>query len=364
MKTFNYKNALGLLLIVAALSTACDNEVGLLASIQLETKENSNKIFVGAAVNGIVERGGKYYAYSAQIASRSTTSGSDWSVLESSVFGEDYYCSGLAATSTTLYAAIRSNQGSATLKGIYSSTDGSSWSAVDPAFASANNIQALYAVNDEVFAVVMNSSTSYDLVHLNAGSFNQTIISAADGFISPGAFDSNDYWFTGGTKLYYGSIFTSLFSSVSGASTPNGKTMTSVVASSLPSTIFVSTADRLVYKYDGASWTVSSALSSTSTEKISSLAYLPTSSKVIAGMDTATGYYELDPTSLAAVYCTSLSALAPENYSANPLSDKPVVKFSLLGNKLFACVAAGNSKASALWRNDWDGAAWSGWTAE
>ncbi|MBL8967056.1 MAG: hypothetical protein JNG85_08605, partial [Spirochaetaceae bacterium] len=284
MNTAKLKTSLGLLLLAALiLSSACDNSLGFFSGIQTETVQSSNKIFVETATRDIVKLGGNYYAVTKGIYTRAAASGT-WSLVSNAAFGDNYRCVGIAVVGTDLYAAIRgSDVSGAAMKGVFVTTDGSSWNLVDSAFSTTKDIQTLYSATDRLYAVV-NESGSYNLYHLSGTFVDSGLASSATmatGVVKVGA----NYWTAQGDKV---------FNDSADAAAPSGSNFAGIATDG--TNVYVVTAGRNVYRYN-AGWSAPLALSATTTELPSGIAYVAdpaATPRLVVGLSgSSKGYYEV-----------------------------------------------------------------------
>lgn len=362
----------------ALIASSCDNSYGFISSVQQESLATQKSTFYKAAVNQLVAYSGDYYARLVGIYKRPAASAAskDWTLVDTiGSLGDAYTCRGLAATTAGLYAAILSRvDGTETPVGIYH-FDGTSWTL---AMSSATaDIQALYAANNEVFALVRTSYTSstahYAIRHLNGAALETTgiddVTTYPAGLVGNG---SGQYWAAAGVTLYLGSSPTGLASSA----VTIAKTASALTYDSAASTLFLGTKDGYVYNWDGTTASPTGGyLATTSTSYgITTLAALPRSAGaycVLAG-NSLQGYFE-SPVSTGQVSgftigSDSLYVASATNYDTS-LQYLPVYSFDYVGDStsgtLFASASSTMSTSyPGLWSNAYSGGAWSGWTAE
>jgi hypothetical protein len=371
-----------LLLAVVGLA-ACNNSYGIFSSIQGESKNTNTSAFYQTAVVGLAAYNGNYYARLQTIYTRpaSSAAGSDWAYLEPAAFGTDYVCTGLAATSSDLYVAIRNGRGStSTARGIYKLDSSGTWSQ---AYNGTENIQALYSANDQVFAATMDSTSDsgsiYSLKHLNGSALEATGIASVTTMPTNGVHDGTNYWFAAGTKLYKGASETALSEAtaeMAAANSPSGSTITCLATDSVngsPVTaIFIGTSSGYVYRYASPTWANALATSGTSYAVTAMLA-VPTgttgSGRALLVGNSLSGYYEADVTSSLGSFTTGGSSTIVTTASVyeSSLTNMPVFAFVYDGTAtsgtLFACASATAVDYTGLWSNKRT-TTWAGWASE
>jgi len=350
VKTFNYKNALGLLLIVAALSTACDNEYGLFASIQEEVEQTSSKIFTDAAVGDVARFGTSYYARLNHLYSR-PVSGGDWTETSPAAFGSNYDCTAMAVFGPKLYVALRDSDSGAA-RGVYA-LSGGTWSAV----AGFNSliVEAFYPTATFLFASV-NDSGNHILYQCDTG---DSVSMVPDN--SP--FVANTEMITG--VVYNGSIYlaskgNTVYSDVFGTPTAVSATDSAINGLTANGATVYAARDNGTALYSTA-WTTAQPVND---DPLTAISYIPGWNGVVMGVGNGgTGYYETT-TFPSGITEGSSGALATSTNYETTLKDKAIVKFYWDGtDTLFACTASGSTGESALWSNKYT-TSWSGWTAE
>ena len=385
MKITRYAACLSLAL-VALLLGACDNSYGVLSTVQEEDKTTATSTFYKATVTDLVHIGSSYLAKASSLYSRpdTSTAGSDWAYVAASKFGTtSYSCSGLAATSTTAYAAIREYV-SGDMIGLYSSADGSSWSMVSG--TATYDIQALYAVNNQLFVIVRDSGAStYTLYHLNGTTFEGTGIasvsppSSSSVPITNGVYFNGGYYFGAGTTLYNGTP-TTLASYKTGLGTITALATDDDLYDT-DQGLFVGNAAGSVYRYDlgTTTWTAGVSVSTDTDYGITTMIVVPygassTKKVLLVGDEYIEGYYEADVTSGLGSFKLGDSSEIIASTSDFDSSLQYLTPFSFVyaGNTtdgiLFACVSATTSDSYAgLWSiklgsNAWDTT--NGWTSE
>lgn len=369
--------ALALILATGLLATSCDTGSGLLSSIQQETKASKDSVFLKTAVKDLVYYNNNYYAQLVGIYARpsANAAASGWSLVNGpNGLGSAYGCRGLVATSGGLFAAIYSRSGSSeTPLGIFK-YDGSSWVALH---SGAENIQALYTANDELFAAVLSSGT-FNLVHVNSGTgaLGATGVVNSPSLPAGVAGDGTKYWAAAGTKLYY---HASSPTGLADLGVSNSKSITALVYYSPTTSLFLGTTDGYVYPWNGVATSLSGAVLATSSTSyfVSSLAIVPQNNSgsayyLIAGNEYQ-GYYE-DVISAGTV--TGFTLGSSSNYVTTDSSDydtslksMPIFSFNYVGDNLAGILFASGSATMStsypgLWSNTWNGSTWSGWTAE
>ena len=395
-------------LAIASLSS-CDNSYPIYGSIQQEKPGATAGPFYMASVGRALAFNGDYFVHRANVAA--SADGSSWNLVSVGSVGTGYFCTGLAATSTALYAVINSQVPDKGL-GLYSSANGSTWTLAlaDPTSnqTSSPMIDNVFVANNAVFVELHNengttgtsTAGSTDDTYTLSASFDGSTFSpvvfgngGASSSTMPflgAAYADGAYWIIAKDGLYASAAFSSTspsgsFSQVteSGAP-PTGAAIDCIMAStSTPSTLYLGTQAGAVYKRT----TGGSGIGSGQWSNVGSLTYAvtalaevpvsPTATAILAGLGansstTASlsisyGYIQLDPASLG-VTSGGASAIVPNstNYDTT-LSGKPVTSFFYdpVGKMLFASTDSANlAGASGLWTTTWNGSSWSsnGWS--
>lgn len=365
------------------LLSSCNNEYGILSEIQTEQENSSTSIFYRSSVQAFTRFANNYYAVTNAIYSRpvSNATGSGWAQVPVGSLGTSYRCRSVAVLGSTLYAVIRDS--SDAMKGIYSSADGSSFSALGSSL-DAKNIQAIYAAGSYLFAVVNSSDTettpTYALYYSAGGAtFNATGLSGSD-WIPGVAWDGTSYFVGQGSVIYKGD----------GTSFSSNKTVSGVVSSitgSVTNTrVYAGTTYGYVYGTadNGSTWPSATPWGYGSADGdvgvVKALVYLPDSNIVVAGRSmlndytsTFYGYYEIHLSGTATSGLTGStscigsdsSALLKTNYSTT--TQYLFVNgfyYDSSASRLFILENSSMKKLAALWSNYYDGGAWNGWITE
>lgn len=385
---------LGSIALAASLS-ACDNNYPIYGSIQLEKPGSTQGPFYKTTVGKVVLFKSAYYAQRATLISSTdgtTWGGSSHTPIAITGLGTSYFCTGLAATSTALWAVIDG-------VGLYSSGDGTNWTQViaDPTTSQTSSpmIDNVFTANDMVFVEYHNennttTSSADDIYTLKASSDGTTFNPVT--FASGGAQNSTmpfagvayadgSYWIIAKDGLYSAVSASGSFAQVVATSTteigapPTGAAIDSILAWD-STTLYAGTDAGVVYKRTtGGNWTNGSSL----TYAVTALGKAPVSSTVsstgwvlLAGYGAnatitgGSGYAQVDPTTLATTSGDSSAVASNATNYDTTLSGKPVEAFlyDATGQRLFAATAsAGISGASGLWTTTWDGTStWSGWS--
>lgn len=395
--------ALGLAILLSVLASACDNTNGILSSIQTETASSSTtSTFYRSSVQTFARLGGYYYATLNAIYRRPAASaaGSDWSLLSVGDLGTNYYCRQLAVVGTTLYAVLRNKDTNQTMKGVYSSDDGSSWTEVDTSFA-AKDVEALYVANGQLFAVTNEgtSSTSssnldkpkYYLYHFNSPNFEKITtldVAYSSSWIPGVAYAGSTYWTAQGSAIYSGDG-TNFSPS---ESTSNNGTCSSIAADT--SRIYVGTTYGYIYGTNAStiSWETATPWGSgSSVAAVKALIYIPlakggtpngmlVAGRGMQGDDYSSyyyGYYEVALGSSSTAGLSSSSSYLGDSSSAvlnggTTSNYDTTTKYLFVNgfyydttaNRLFILNNSSMRKLSGLWSNHWDGSLWTGWVTE
>jgi len=370
----------GLLSSLVLLS--CDNGSGLLARVQEEKKAQTSGPFTRASVGDLVSFQNAVWARRGPTILKSP----DWAEVTTGL-PADYACSSLAATGSVLYAAIQSP----TAPGLYGSVDGTNWSLEK----ASSYIESVFTASGSVFYVEHHQGLSgtstddtwdlflWDGTSAAAVVTNNLSTTAESGspvigvVIAP---SSPDFVVVRGSGVY--------------RSTPAGGPFT-LIAASLPTNLsslaatatelYLGSASGLVYAWNGGAWPASGQTLFAGAP-VKALAVVPasaTSSLLVAGIGGtavgATGYYELSlalpdaPGSalLGSANGTLLAGGSATNYETT-LRDLPMNAFLYVPDTTDATkgilyagsTASGNSTASGLHTDAWDGSAWGSWSAK
>lgn len=367
--------ALALGLSLGGLLAACDNSLPVYASIQEEQPGAKEGLFYRASVGGVLKFGGKYYAQRSTLAVSSSGTEGTWSTVSITDLGTDYACTGLAADGTALYAAING-------KGLYKSTDGSSWSldrsdtAIDQVFAA--NGQILYVDHSEGGTSASSADDTWTIKWYGAGTdtvLGPRATSPYSASVKGIAYANGLYWAATDIGLYSAGSAGAVFVADSSGG-PTGKLDSILASPSVATRFYVGTDAGVVWAYNAGTWTSSSSL----TYAVTALCEVPTASgtRLLAGLGANTttgtssvsyGYSILDPAALGSTTTDSGTiASSSTNYSTT-LYQKPINAFCYDGTvspaRLFAATAsAGITGATGLFTATWDGSAWSGWSTE
>lgn len=368
-----------ILALAASLLASCSNTYGIFSSIQEENKTTTTSTFYRTTVKDLVPYNGNYYARLVALYSRpaGSAAGTGWTYLENSAFGADYVCTGLAATSAGLYAAISDGRGSTTTpKGIYL-LSGSTWTQ---AYAGTETIQALYAVNDNLFVVtrdsISDSGSTYSLRHWNGSALEATGISSVSAMPVNGAYFNGAYWFAAGSALYSNASATSLAL----VSDPTTDKITALATDEIGGTgataLFLGSSTGHVYRSaDGTTWSAGKPATYSEDYGVAAMTAVPTGTagvgRVLLVGSAYDGYYEADVSSSLGDFTAgdgnkTYSVAATSNYDSS-LDTMPVFRFVYTGNatsgSLFACASSVATDYTGLWSDKWT-TAWAGWASE
>lgn len=371
---------LGTLALAASLS-ACNNNYPIYGSIQLEQPGSTNGPFYKTTVGMVLAFNGKYYAQRATIASSSD--GTNWSMVSMGNLGSNYFCTGLAATTTELWAVVDG-------VGLYKSGDGATWTQVlpDPTSNQTGSpmIDNVFTANNVVFIEYHNengttTTTLDDTWKLTIpNGVNPTTLTVPSGSNSNSAsiraiaYADGSYWAATDIGLYASTTADAVFTLDN--SGPTGK-IDSLLA--VGTTLYVGTDAGAVYKRTtGGTWSNVSSL----TYAVTALAEVPVptsvypggfallagygaNSSTVSSTSVGYGYVQLDPVSLTVISGGSSAVASNATNYDTTLSGKPIEAFLYTGTRLFAATAsAGISGASGLWLTTWDGSTstWGGWS--
>ncbi len=395
MKALRQSAAFGLVLsLVLAALASCDNTYGFYKTIQEEKATVKDSTFYRTSVRDLVPFDGSYYSPLVAIYARTLASGTaqGWAAVSIPVYLTDYTTYGMAATSTTLYAALQSGHQASTDRAIFSlAQGGTAWTRM--ADFDGVDVKALYSVNDTLFAVRATSTTvgttsttSYGLWYLSGSTYVQTSLPESSGLFIRGAYFNGEYWFAAQVTS------TDTTSTIWHASDPTASwtalpSPPSSLVTCLTATLQTSAVDKLAMGCkDGSVYlmgtdlllpTTGTLATLDATYSVTALIALPAGSKTIlvAGSNalygaTAAGYRESDistgsPGSFVLGDVSTASLATTSSYDSSLIS-MPISRFvyDAANKSLFACASASDTTYSGLWSNAYDGSTWGGWTSE
>jgi hypothetical protein len=381
--------------IAAVLTFAgCDNSVGLLSSVQKEHAQDGSSAFRRAAAQEVAGFGVKVYAVAAGLYSKSLPDGTVWALESVGSAGTAHLCTGLASTSTAVYAAVRSPANA--WDGVYRTADGSTWTRLDSTVFS-DPVEKLFAFGTDVYAAthgIVSNDDSYSLYRsIDGAAFVQVTAGgsalALDSPIIDMAIDGGGtLWLIASGTIVENSaaVVRSYVYKGSGIAFVQDTGAPSILLSGIAATsggVVVACEAGSMYLYSGGSWTSNSSWEDT--YHLSDLfeVDIPGSSKrLLVGtvpVDynfTASGYLEMDyagaPSTLSGYSIVSSTALDTTTNYALTLEDLTVTGFASVSlsatlTRLYATVSPGSTTvAYGLYSNDWDSSAlaWSGWISE
>lgn len=333
----NLKAARAFLALIASFSllASCDDDYGIFAMVAAAKDISSDMTaeFEDATPNFVALLGTTYYT---GIPMLWKENGTGWEKVGVSDIGSGtmHAVSGVS-TGSTMYLAFRDATNDA-FKGVWSTTDGSSWTRVDSGFpASGEYFSSLLMANDQLFAVTtdVKSSTddfnAYSVYYLNGGTFALAGVDSDSTIGQPTsvAWDGTNYLFTAGGRLLRGTSALNDVAAITGPddlapyvvsgddTTYNATTYGGVCALPTAGSLLVTGRAGSLYRTDdhGATWlenstsyTDSDTAYSFSVPSYVSFGTAPTIA-VIVGTDsiprsstilpTADGYLEFDATS-------------------------------------------------------------------
>ena len=364
-----------ILVLAVSLLAACNNSYGVFSTIQEESKNSNTSTFYQTLVPDLVAYDGNYYARLVGIYSRpaSSAAASDWSYIGASTFGSDYVCKGMTATGTDLYVAISNGRGKAsTPNGIYR-LNGTTWTHP---YTDAENIQALYSANNEVFAVTLNSGGGYSLWHFDGTSLDTPAIFTTATMPTNVVYFKGSYYCASGTSLYSGTATTMTSTTESYTIT---RLATDEFTGSAATIMFLGTSTGYVYRStDGSTWGSGKSATYSTSYSVVSMTAVPTGTtgtgRALLVGSSYNGYYEADVTSGLGSFTTGDSSnivAAGSNYDSS-LGNMPVMSFVYTGDEtsgtLFACASAMAVDYTGLWSNKCTTPSstvnWDGWASE
>jgi hypothetical protein len=373
------KKVLGPALLSLALlgfAASCDNSYGMFKAIQAD-KPASVSLFKKTAPVELVPFDSSYFAHLNAVYSRSLASGvaTGWGVVELGDYGSSYTTYGLAATSAGLYAAVRGGTILPTEQKLFlkaPTAGGGLWSDVTAATAPPSGIEALFSVNDKLFAATYDATAkTYALYYLSGATFSATNLSGLATLPVGGVWSNGAYWFAAkaastdsGSTLYKASTPAAFAADVSGptalvtALAPLDSIASLAIGTSTGN-IYVLNASNSLSAATAATYSTDYGVRTMIEVPVGSSYYLYAGSAALAVSANA-GYRE----SKIDTGAGSLGAFAAVDTST--LQTLPVLAFSYdaANKRLFACASALASTYSGLWSNAYDGSSWGGWVSE
>jgi hypothetical protein len=375
---FSHAASAAIIALLSLVISACDNGYGIFSEIQKELDTRTPSLFRHAAVNDIVRAGSAYYASMSKVYARSTVSGSPWALLALGGATTAYESRGIASDSLGPSLYLLSYY---TAEGAYhlDKYTGTTWStiALPSGLATDEVPHSIRVVNDLLFLETQKTVltlVTYSLFYLNGASWTTTGLVDVEHHLVDGAWDGSAYWFIAGTDIYSGAAGALTASSESAR--PSAVALCGIMADGTD--LYVSAGDGTLHKRSGSNaWT---AYTVSSGVKLAGLVRVTTSASdlLVVGTDAAPtstvakGYFELSRADLSLAPKQGDGVLVAGNSSnfGASFENLPVTRFfnDYAGpgdQNLFAClVGSGSSTAIGLYRNAWNGTAWSGWKSE
>jgi hypothetical protein len=375
MRTFKRAFGVALAFAVVLFQQSCDNSYGIFEEVQKEREQKGQDIYKKKSVTNIVRFGGDYYASTASLYRRAAAAGSDWSRVDglpgSCVFG-------LAELPGTLYASTDS--------GVYSSPDGSSWTALAGA---PTGIEKLFTTTDDELFLVRHAvdtsdpvQSTYTIYHYSAGTFNLVagFAPATDKTIRGVAFYGGAYWFASEDLLY------SFASADGGASTDHLGDFAGLSSGTIwnlcaaGSYSYVTTKSGAIYRLGSTDGVSASSIALTA---VASVPMNGTDNRLIVGTQNLTassdskGYLESAAADSIATFSSSTFVAGESGAIAGSSSvysttvyDLPVNALLYDGNNASGTLLVGISSYTSsgthygLYSSRWTGSSWLGWEAE
>jgi len=396
---------------------SCQNNYGIYASIQQEEPGSTTGPFYETSVGKVIKFGSVYYAQRSTLDS--SADGVNWnpSPVKIAGFDTNYACLSMASNATALYViayGIDSSNNPYGL-GLYSTTDGSTWT---PVITNDSAMESIFEANGNIFIVdhtgpgatqASPTTTLNDAWSLHYLSGPQTLTAVPVTNLPNGspivgvAYAYSYYWLIAAADQsggVYGGVYAMASASLgSGSFTAAGSGSTAGIPSIIdPLAIMTAASTGVLYigDYSGnvyritTSGTAFTAISSAvSSYSIACFAEVPTSlssNVILAGLGMSSwslgnagidyGYVQLDPSSSTLAPTSGDSSVTvPNNTNYDTtIYGKPVNYLSWIpdgsgtSGKLYAGTAsAGISAASGLWLDPWNNSsnpAWSGWSPE
>jgi hypothetical protein len=255
---------LAAVLVFASLSFSCDDTLGIFASVAAETDNSKDltKALEESSPGFVVHLDGKYYAGIGKLWSKADGA-TQWAlhtvngVSSSQPFAGSGTVIDVAGTDT-MYVSFADSGTGADL-GVWSTTDGSTWTHVVPAFpAGGQNLIGLLSANDILFAVTTNErlltsdTAAYSVYYLNAGVFASAGISADTTIGVPNsiAYDGTNYWMTAGDSVLTGPV-----NGLATGTQPGGSKYSGIATYNTNGVIVSSKSGNLYYWPSGGPWT-------------------------------------------------------------------------------------------------------------
>lgn len=358
-----------LLFVLVLILSGCDNTFSVFKAISEEKKQTGADLFLNTEVRGMAYDSSNYYALLARVHYRPIAgSGTAWTLL--SVDGStDYFAAGLASSGGTLYVAKADRNN--ILDDIYETSDsGATWkpmnarAAIETALGSAPSIDWIKCINGTLFVAAHDTSLNYSMFYYDGAAFVSTGIARITDAPKDIVFDGTTYWLISISKVYAGALGSMTEDSTSGNPYLSSALLTGV-ATDGTGRVLVARNDGKAFSHTAGTWTSFVIKASTKLGPVFLLSQ--GGARILVGKSATYGYMEYDE-SASSIYDNGskyLTASSSIYYSA--MVSKTLIGFwqpDTNKNVLFALLAAGGSGSYALYRNEFDGTDWSGWTAE
>lgn len=365
---------------------SCDNSFGVLASIQMETKQVGTDVFKKVPVRAVVSDGVRYYAQGVKVHSRAINT-AGWTAVAIDSLTE-YFAAGLVASGSTVYIAAvdRGTLAMSGNYGIYSRTDpATAWTKLAaPPIGGTEKAQSLFhargtAGTGALFLQTHDSAGKFFLYEWD-GASAWTDRSPAGGYDSAirnvvANAASTMFYAASATKVYSGAAGASISTDMALDLVTSGATIGGIVHDG--TLLIVSGSDGRLHAHDGTwHWYIakpSTPLGTMIRVNISG------GTRLLAAVNLPTsyfGYIEVDTANITAGTPSSTVAdgadglvTRTESLYSTTIYGKPVNAFHYqptgsAAGTLFASVEPGSGYG--IYASDWDAAAgtWSGWKAQ
>jgi len=379
---------------LAAALAACDNEFGIISSIQAEKEQTGTKLFLNTTVTKALAFNGSIYASSSRLYSR-PASGGAWAAVPVAS-RSDYAILSIAASATKLYAAVLDSSGTGKVFGY----DGASWTEVglptDIAAPDTFLVDALFSAGTEIYAQAHvtdpDGASRYTLYRLSSGALSAAVAGMV-GIDSPVAGVAErvpgEFWYvargTSSTAALSAKVMTGTNAAASTDHATTGLVPLGLAAGTKINRIavggtvlYLGATDGALYAYGGTAWS-SGKPGGDDGIPLGAIALVSDggADRLLVGTDTvssteaADGYYE--GSSGGSVLGWSFAsgsdgafAQSSSVYSTT-ITGKPVLGFlhDAANGTLYACLAPGASGGIyGLYSTKLESGAWTGWRAE
>ncbi len=384
MKITTARRALIAAIAVAAfaLSSCTEGPAGIFASIASETPTNENmtKAIKDSSQSFVVRLGSTYYAGIGTLWKKADGA-TQWTPADTSgVSSSTVFAGSAAVIGTDMYVAFFDSDTGDGL-GVWSTTNGTVWAPVDPAFpAAGRDLSSILAANGNLFAVTANTRTlttdiaNYSFHHLNVATFEDTniIASTSVGVPTSVAFGGGTFWLTAGDVILSGTA-TNLSPTTE---PPTGAAYSGVCA--YGTDVIISNRNGYLYYYNGGTWITAGPFADSNGDaySLSTPTYVDdgTNQVLVVGTNSIPGSSSTPPVDGYLEFAMPFTAGMEPTVDHGIISNANNFDTSLTGRSVSAMplfdLGGGDFRLFALtngyglWSNTYNGAEWELWVRE